>query len=59
MKFYTKDWYELMQKLDYCVCMRPISDGEYSDDDIKKLYNKRLKAETRAINAITTSRRRL
>ncbi len=45
MKFYTKEWYELMQKLDYCVCMRPISDGEYSDDDIKKLYNKRLKAE--------------
>lgn len=45
MKFYTKEWYELMQKLDYCICMRPIADGEYSDDDIKKLYDKRLKAE--------------
>ncbi len=59
MKFYTKEWYELMQKLDYCVCMRPISDGEYSDDDIKKLIIKGSKRKSRAINAITTSRRRL
>ena len=48
MKFYTKEWYELMQKLDYCVCMRPISDGEYSDDEIKKLYDKRLNEIGRA-----------
>lgn len=45
MKYFTKEWYELMQRLDYCLCMRPIADGEYTDADIKRLYDKKLKAE--------------
>lgn len=45
MKFFTKEWYGLMQGLDYCICMRPIADGKYTDEDIKRLYDKKLKAE--------------
>lgn len=42
MKYFTKEWYELMQHLDYTVGMEPIADKKYSDEEIAALYeNKR------------------
>lgn len=43
MKFYTKEWYELMQRLDYCLGMKPVEDKDYSDEDIRRLYERALK----------------
>lgn len=45
MKYFTKEWYKLMQCLDYTICMKPIADKEYSDEEIAALYDKKLKAE--------------
>lgn len=45
MKYFTKEWYGLMQSLDYCICKKPIADKEYSDDDIRALYDRELKRE--------------
>ena len=43
MRYYTKEWYDLMQKQDYTLCMKKIPDKKYTDKDIKELYNKELK----------------
>lgn len=43
MKYFTKDYYNLMQCLGYTVCMKPIADKDYSDEDIAALYDKELK----------------
>ena len=44
MKFYTKQWYELMQRLDYCLCMKAIADDKVrTDADIDRLYERALK----------------
>ncbi len=40
MRYYTKQWYDLMQRLDYCICMKPIADKDYTDVDISALYDK-------------------
>ena len=45
MRYYTKQWYDLMQRLDYCICMKPIADKDYTDVDISALYDKCLKRE--------------
>jgi hypothetical protein len=45
VRYYTKQWYDLMQRLDYCICMKPITDKDYSDVDISALYDKCLKRE--------------
>lgn len=45
MRYYTKQWYDLMQRLDYCICMKPIADKDYTDGDIAALYDKCLKRE--------------
>ena len=45
MKYYTKEWYNLMQCMDYTCGMRCIPDKEYTDADIKALYDKKLKKE--------------
>ena len=45
MKYYTKDWYNLMQKCDYTLAMKKIPDKAYSEDEIKTFYNKALKKE--------------
>lgn len=45
MKFYTKEWYELMQKTDYTVGLKAIPDKEYSDKEIKAFYESDLKKE--------------
>ncbi len=48
MRYFTKEWYDLMQRLDYTLCMKPIEDKVYSDDDIRALYEKELKKEIRS-----------
>lgn len=45
MKYYTKEWYDLMQKLDYTCGMKKIPDKEYSTEEIKVLYDRDLKKE--------------
>ena len=55
MKYFTKEWYELMQHLDYTVGMEPIADKKYSDEEIAALYeNKRKTAIERARKAYNT-----
>lgn len=44
MKYFTKEWYELMQRLHYTVGMQPIADKEYSDEEIAALYDKKITA---------------
>ena len=38
MRFYTKEWYELMQSQDYTLCMRQIPDKEYSEKRDKGVF---------------------
>lgn len=45
MKFYTKEWYELMQRQHYTSGLKKIPDKVYSDVDIQAFYDKDLKAE--------------
>ena len=45
MKFFTKEWYELAQKLDYTTGMKAVPDKEYSDKEIKAFYESDLKKE--------------
>lgn len=45
MKYFTKEWYGLMQRLHDTVAMKPIAEKEYTDEEIAALYEKRLKAE--------------
>ena len=45
MRFYTKEWYKLMQHYDDTMCMKRIPDRDYSDKEIKELFEKKLKAE--------------
>ena len=44
MKYFTKEWYNLMQRLHYTLCMRPIADKEYTDAEIEALYKRKLAA---------------
>ena len=44
MRFYTKEWYKLMQHHDDTMCMRRIPDKDYSDKEIRELFEKKLKA---------------
>ncbi|HHU53186.1 MAG TPA: DUF4085 family protein [Clostridiaceae bacterium] len=45
MKYYTKEWYALMQKVNMTACYEPIPDKNYTDQDILKLYEQKLRAE--------------
>lgn len=45
MKFYTKEWYELMQKQSYISGFRKIPDKVYSNKEIKDFYQKALREE--------------
>ena len=47
MKYYTKEWYELMQKLDYACGLKPIEDKEYSDADIEQLFQQEMERYVR------------
>ena len=45
MKFYTKEWYELMQRQNYTSGLKKIPDKVYTDEDIQAFYDKDLNAE--------------
>ena len=36
MKYYTKEWYHLMQNLNYVTDMKSVPDQEYTEEDIRK-----------------------
>ena len=43
MRYYTKEWYDLMQKTNYTFGMKKIPDQDYSEAEIKAFYDKALK----------------
>lgn len=43
MSYYTKAWYDLMQKTNYTFRMKKIPDQDYSEAEIKAFYDKALK----------------
>ena len=46
MKFYNKEWYELMQNTDYSTeNIRELPNKKYSDKEIKEIYNEELEKE--------------
>ena len=45
MKYYTKEWYELMQRQHYTSGMQKIPDKTYSDQEIQAFYDADLAAE--------------
>ncbi len=45
MKYYTKDWYVLMQQLNYTAGMQVIEDKKYTDAELTKLCSDRIKQE--------------
>ena len=45
MKFYTKEWYALMQRQNYTSGLKKIPDKVYTDEEIRAFYDKDLKAE--------------
>lgn len=44
MKYYTKEWYHLMQNLNYVTDMKSVPDQEYTEEDIRKFYEEDLAA---------------
>ena len=48
MKYFTKEWYELMQKTELTAGLRKVPDKEYTKKDIEALYQKALKREMAA-----------
>lgn len=45
MKYFNKEWYELMQKQFMTDGIKTIAEKEYSDKEIEEMYNKELKKE--------------
>lgn len=43
MKYFTKDWYVLMQHLNYTAGMTPIADKKYTDGEITALLSGKIK----------------
>lgn len=43
MKYFTKEWYELMQNIHYTEGFEALKDKDFTDEDIKDLYDKKLK----------------
>ncbi|MBR5731416.1 MAG: hypothetical protein IKX89_05675 [Firmicutes bacterium] len=48
MKYFTKEWYSLMQRSDMMEGFSKVPDGKYTKKDIEKLYDKKLRKELRA-----------
>ena len=42
MKYFTKEWYELMQNIHYTEGFEILEDKEFTDQDIKMLYDKKM-----------------
>ena len=45
MKYYTKEWYELMQNLHYVSGMTVVPDKKYTDAEIQAFYDADLTEE--------------
>ena len=45
MKYYTKEWYELMQRQHYTSGLQKIPDKKYSVQEIQSFYDSDLAAE--------------
>lgn len=45
MKYYTKEWYELMQKQNYTLGIRKVPDKSYTDEEIQGFYEHDLQKE--------------
>jgi hypothetical protein len=45
MRFYTKEWYNLMQQMDVGTDLKKLPDREYTEADLSALYEKKLKQE--------------
>ncbi|MBR4410369.1 MAG: DUF4085 family protein [Firmicutes bacterium] len=45
MRYYTKDWYQLMQNSHYVSGMKVLPDKEYTDEEIKSFYDADLAEE--------------
>ena len=45
MRYYTKDWYSLMQHQHFTSGLKKIPDREYTDEEIQSFYDRDLKAE--------------
>jgi len=45
MRYYTKEWYDLMQRLSYTSGMTMIPDNRYSDEEIQAFYESDLREE--------------
>jgi len=41
MKYYTKEWYKLLQRIDYIEYIQMIPDKDYTDMDINALYKEK------------------
>ena len=48
MRYYTKEWYALMQKSDITTGLAKVPDGKYTKKDIDKLFEKKFRKELRA-----------
>ena len=48
MRYYTKEWYELMQKTELTAGLRKVPDKKYTKKDIDALYEKTLNREMAA-----------
>ena len=42
MKYYTKDWYYLMQNLNLAMDMEPVLDKEYTEEEMQEMYQQAL-----------------
>ena len=45
MKYYTKEWYHLMQQMDYTCGMKKVPDKVYTDAEIRAFYDHDLQKE--------------
>ena len=45
MKYYTKEWYDLMQKQHYTSGMTVVPDKEYTEEEIRAFYEHDLAEE--------------
>ena len=45
MKYYTKEWYDLMQRMHFTSGMTVVADRDYTDAEIRALYEQDLEKE--------------
>lgn len=52
MKYYTKEWYHLMQRMNYTCGMTVVPDKEYTDAEIRAFYKHDLEKEVECDRSI-------